>query len=642
MMMESMVTESRVPGCDETVWERVPLFGGLSVADREAITERLTLRPVTAGERLIRQGVWSGTLFILRTGIVEISLEAADGERPLRRLVSGECFGEMSLITGAPPSATVRALTDGEVWTLSHQDFRQLAVAQPALSRNVSAILSERLAHASRQRVDLEPEQVLVVVGASAELIRALATALARLSGKATLLVDLVGGTGGEEGGDTAFTLGDLLHGRRRGVGTPATADGALTVVRGLDARREGGAAGPHSLDLPAALGRLGGDFRYLLVALPFEHPLLTPQLLAYATRTLVAGSAAALPALRTRLAALPTPTRARTHLHALLTEAPAKLRPTVATLELLSDELGVPVRAIVPADAGDAAAAIAALARWLVGRRIGLALGAGGAKGYAHLGVLRALRRLEIPFDCVTGASMGAIVGAAIAMEASTAWIEAAFQAGPSRVFRPTLPFHSLLSSRALSAWLQELGGHRLVEELPIPFAVSAADLNEGCEIVVRRGPLWQALLASAAIPGIYPPVRIDRRWLVDGGVVNPVPVSTARLLGADVTIAVDLSVPISPCHTLGLDCAVHRRPPTLRSTIVRSQNIMMSEIRARTAGEPSVLIKPQVMGIALRNFGRGSRFVEAGEAAVEAALPRLREHLPWLGAGISATGAS
>ncbi|HEX6737694.1 MAG TPA: patatin-like phospholipase family protein, partial [Vicinamibacteria bacterium] len=516
----------------------------------------------------------------------------------------------------------------------------------PELSRNVSAILSERLLQTSRQHLNAEPEQVLVLVGAAAGLAHGLARTLARLSGRSTLLVDFLGAGAGAHAGAATFGLGDLRGGRLRpGAATPgaglsagvAASDagpaagpgGALTVVRG-----DAGADGAPAPDLPAALGHLGDCYHYAVVALPDGHPALTAHLLHYATRILVAGPVTALPALRARLAALPLPDGARSNLRLLLTEAPAAVRPTVATLELFEEELGAPVRAIVPADGERAPEAVAALARWLAGQRVGLALGAGGAKGYAHLGALRALRAAGVPFDCVTGVSIGAIVGAAVATGATAGWIEAAFEAGASRVVRPTLPVFGMLSNRALRDWLRgdEMYGRRLLEDLPIPFAVSAADLTEGREIVVRRGPIWRAVLASAAIPGMYPPVRLGRHWLVDGGVVNPVPVSTAQALGADVVIAVDLSEPLAARQEPGPGRPATLRPPWLATNMLRARDIMMSEIRAHTLGEPSVVVKPQVEGVKLHNFEQGKRFVEAGQAAAEAVLPHLRKQLPWL----------
>jgi NTE family protein len=603
-------------------WARAPLFQGLAATDLDAIATRLSVRPFATGDVLITQGSWSGQLFILRTGIVQISVvaEAGPGEEertvPLRRLVSGDCFGEMSLITGSAPSATVQALTDGEAWTLSQQDFLQLAMAHARLSYNINAILSERLLHTSRQQVSEAPPQAIVIVGERADLCRTLAQQVARLSRQPTLLVDGSGDAGAEH--EFADLLVGLVH---------PPEPGRAMLVAASEKRLEAD-------DLTAALRQLGGDYRYTLLLLPPGHPHLTPQLLAYATRVVALGSAHELPHLRAVLGALPLPDdrTARTDLNVVLTDAPTGMVPTVATLELLSSELGVPVQGILPASATALPPAIAKAARWLVGQRIGLVFGAGGAKGYAHLGVLRVLRRARIPLDYVAGTSIGAISGAGAAMNAPLARIEAAYASGPAHVIRPALPIYSIFSNRAVMRWMrsEEIYGDLQLEDLPIPFAISAADLTEGREIVLRRGPLWQAVLASAAIPAIYPPVQIGPHWLVDGGVVNPVPVATARLLGADIVIAIDLSERLGPRQEASLDGEPPRRPKLL-DAILRSRDIMMSEIRQHTRGEPAILIKPEVRGVSLRNFSDGARYIEPGERAAEQALQRIYELLPW-----------
>ena len=625
------------PAHDRWPWSRVQLFRGLGDDALAQIAEHLSPRSFVAGEVMIRQGIWQGALSIIRAGIVQISLETepdAEGNGAtrtvsLRRLVAGECFGEMSLITGQLPSATATALTDGELWTLDQADFLRLVTAQPELSRNINAILSERLLHTNRRQSDAEPAQVIVGVGTDAAFWETVARTVARLSARAVLLIDLLATEGGGEP-----TLADLLGGRLR---LPAADDpdrgandgGALTIVRG------GG--GEDASDLPSILGRLAESYQFLLVALPPRHPLLTTELLTYATRALVAGRADDLLDLRGRIAALPRAgaTPESIELGIVLTDAPVRVRRTVATLDLLQAELGAPVRAIVPGEGRRYGEEFAALGRWIVGQRIGLVFGAGGPKGFAQVGALRALRRAGLPVDVVAGTSVGAIIGGGVALDRSMEEIEAGVASILGTLFRPTVPVRAILSNRALVHWARSPGafGEHLLEDLPIPYAVSAADLSEGREIVIRRGRLWQAILASAAIPGIYPPVMIGRHWLVDGGVVNPVPVSIAQLLGADLIVALDLSEPLAPREELTLDASPALRAPLLPDTLLRSRDIMMSEIRSHTVGEPAVLINPKVSGVSLRNVRDAAPYEAAGEAATEEILPRLRRILPWLG---------
>lgn len=633
-------------------WAQAELFHGLSDTDLESIAARLTVRPFGAGEILIRQGLWAGALFIIRAGIVQISLEVDEGGvasgpdaptarvAPLRRLVSGDCFGEMSLITGTPPSATARALTDGEVWVLSQPDFLQLAMAHARLSFNINGILSERLLHTSRQQMAEAPAQVIVVIAEEQSYWLALAQHIARLTRRATLCIDLTPERIGRSTTTPTFTFGDLLAGRiRPGATTPEGArqdrvtSGGLTAVRGTGAAEEAGAG---QVDLPAMLGRLGDDYHYSLILMPPGHPLLTTNLLTYATRVLVIGAVDGIGPLRATLAALPMPTNKDLlpDVNVVLTGAPFGMYLTVTVQDIMQAELGVPVRGLIPADPAQHAPALATVARWLVGQRIGWVLGAGGARGFAHLGAMSALRRARLPADCAAGSSVGAIIASGVSGLMPMTYVEAALTGGSHRVFRPTLPLHGILSSRALGNWFQrgDVFGHVLIENMPLPFAVSATDLAQGREVIIRRGPLWQATLASAAIPGIYPPVRIGQHLLVDGGVVNPVPVSVAELLGADIVVAVDLSEDLAPQQEADYDGAPPSRLPTLVDTILRSRDIVMAEIRAHTVGESAILIKPQVVRVSMRNFVEGKQYMSAGEEATEAILPRLKELLPWL----------
>lgn len=619
---------------DQFPWSQSRLFRGLGPDELGDIARVLVARPFVAGEILIQQDLWHGALFILRTGIVQISLDAEPsggaerhhgGAVALRRLVAGDCFGEMSLITGQLPSATARALTDGEAWTLDQATFMRLVTAQPQLSRNINAILSERLLYANRQQADAEPARVIIGLGGNAALWADLALSVARLSAQPVLLIDGVGDVA-----LSAPSLADLLDGRIRVGGVTAGADGdGLTIVRGL--------GGHGADDLPARLGRLDDHYRYQFVLLSPDHPALTPQLVTYATRLLLAGPLGRSLALRAHLAALPRPLLPDmpSDVGVILTDAPVRVLRTVAARELLEADLGAPVRAIVPIEGAPYRAAIDALGRWLSGQRIGLVFGAGGPKGFAQLGALRVLRRIGLPLDVVTGTSVGAIVGGGVAMDLPTAEIEAAVGSLVDSLFRPTVPLRAILSSRALVRWARgaQAYGERLIEDLPIEYAISAADLTEGREIIMRRGLLWQAVLASAAIPGVYPPVMVGRHWLVDGGVVNPVPVNVARLLGADKVIALDLSEPLAARQELTLDGAPTLRAPFLMDTLLRSRDIMMSEIRSHTAGDPALVINPKVTGVSLRHVRDAAPYTAAGEAAAEAALPQLRQLLPWLG---------
>ena len=297
---------------------------------------------------------------------------------------------------------------------------------------------------------------------------------------------------------------------------------------------------------------------------------------------------------------------------------------------------------------------------------RIGLALGSGGARGAAHTGVLKVLDREGIHPTIVAGSSIGSLIGAAYVSGKPTADMEKEWLAvGVSKVLRgfmPTFPRAGLSSGHELRKLLVGLFGDVRIEDLPMPFAAVACDIDTGEPVALRSGSLVDAILASTAIPGIFHPVRWESRILVDGGMVDPVPVSVCRDLGADLVIAVDITarpVPTTPSsrsvwNKIGdhvheglsqqawipasltelLDKAFRERPerplPGLYSILNQSISILLQEIvRQRLALDPpEVLIRPD-LSLSVLSFRQAKDGIEAGVRAAEAALPLLRQRL-------------
>jgi NTE family protein len=274
-------------------------------------------------------------------------------------------------------------------------------------------------------------------------------------------------------------------------------------------------------------------------------------------------------------------------------------------------------------------------LARQLSGLTVGLALGAGGLRGFAHVGVLRALERLGLEADIVVGTSIGAAVGAGYVLGHDAEETGRLLGESARTIFKPTVPIKGFLTSAPLGRYLKEnLPGR--IEDLRLPFGIVTADLTTHTEVVLRRGVLWRAALASMSIPGIFPAQRMGSMSLVDGGVVNAVPAGVAADMGAANVIAIRL---LNFPETAEMDIeSIEERgtPPPALSAILRAFEIMQArtsrEVRADAA---TVTITPDLGEIPtgkLRNFAGGARYVDAGEAAFEAALPRVASLLPWL----------
>lgn len=177
---------------------------------------------------------------------------------------------------------------------------------------------------------------------------------------------------------------------------------------------------------------------------------------------------------------------------------------------------------------------------------RVGVALGSGSARGLAHIGVLRALQEAGIAVHCVAGTSMGAVVGAVYAsgkIERMAERLRNLDWAGIIALLDPVFPRSGLIDGQRVAEFVRAHVPGARIEDLALPFAAVATDWETGAEVVAHSGDLTEAVRASIAVPGIVTPVRSNGRLLVDGGLVNPVPVSVARALGAEVVIAVDLN---------------------------------------------------------------------------------------------------
>lgn len=252
---------------------------------------------------------------------------------------------------------------------------------------------------------------------------------------------------------------------------------------------------------------------------------------------------------------------------------------------------------------------------------RIGLALGGGAAKGFAHIGVIKMLEANGIHPAVVTGTSAGSVVGALYAsgMDAY-ALQERAVALDEAQIRDVSLFSGGLVRGQKLEDYVNAQVGNRAIERLPIPFAAVATRLEDGQRTVFRRGNVGQAVRASSAVPGVFEAVTIGRWHYVDGGVVSPVPVDAARELGADFIIAVDIGSKATGASAT---------PYSLLGNINQSIRIMGQRLAAEEMRRADVVIRPEVNDIGPADFSQKSRAILEGERALQAALPQIRDRL-------------
>ncbi|MFP4640468.1 MAG: patatin-like phospholipase RssA [Guyparkeria sp.] len=298
-----------------------------------------------------------------------------------------------------------------------------------------------------------------------------------------------------------------------------------------------------------------------------------------------------------------------------------------------------------------------------MAGRRlkVGLALGSGAARGWAHIGVIRALEEAGIRPDVVAGCSIGALVGGGYVSDSFDELEDWARKIRTWEVMRllDVRLGGGLIEGDSLMRSLAKTFGKVDMDDLALPFAAVATDLEAGREVWLREGSLLDAVRASIAVPGLMAPVRHEERWLVDGGLTDPVPVSLCRAMGADVVIAVNLNSDLVGRHVRNLRGAAHHgidgdgglpewiegvderwlsgrlgkwlekrhngeHPPGMLDVMAGAINIMQDRItRSRMAGDPpELLISPKLAHIGLLEFERAEESIRIGREATERAL--------------------
>ncbi len=280
----------------------------------------------------------------------------------------------------------------------------------------------------------------------------------------------------------------------------------------------------------------------------------------------------------------------------------------------------------------------------------LGIALGSGGARGWAHIGVLAALSEAKLAPEIVCGTSIGAVIGAVYLtgqFGEFTKYARRLTRLRVSQFFDFKLGAGGMIAGNRVRKILQPMLRETRIEALPHRFGCVATDVATGEEVWLREGRTLDALAASYAIPGLFPAIQIGGRWLFDGALTNPVPASLARALGADVVVAVDVNAgllaplafesdQVSLPGRRGIAGGLMRRMlerrkggPSAFGAMSRSLQIMQTRMsRIRLAEDPpAIVLRPEVGHVGPLEFYRAAECIEAGAAAVEANLPALRE---------------
>ncbi|TAK99903.1 MAG: patatin-like phospholipase family protein [Aquabacterium sp.] len=250
---------------------------------------------------------------------------------------------------------------------------------------------------------------------------------------------------------------------------------------------------------------------------------------------------------------------------------------------------------------------------------RIGLALGGGAARGFAHIGVLQVLEEQGIKPDLVVGTSAGSVVAALYASGKTPAELTTmAMTLDESTITDWVFPGRSILKGEALAKFVRNLTAGKQIENMRLPLGIVAADLQSGQPILFRRGDPGMAVRASSSVPGVFEPVKIGGREYIDGGAVSPIPVRYAKQMGADVVIAVDIS-------------AIPEGQPTKGAVdiLLQTFNIMGHAISQFELQDADVVMRPKLEGIGSAEFSARRLSILAGREAALMVMPQLKERI-------------
>jgi NTE family protein len=269
------------------------------------------------------------------------------------------------------------------------------------------------------------------------------------------------------------------------------------------------------------------------------------------------------------------------------------------------------------PAAAGSGVAAVPEAPKRVP--RLGLALGGGAARGFAHIGVIQVLEENGYHPQLVAGTSAGSLVAALYAAgNDGRALQRLASEMDESAITDWTFPLRGVIKGEALANFVRQQTSGKTIEQMALPLGIVATDLGSGEPVLFRRGDTGTAVRASSAVPSVFQPVRIGNREYVDGGLASPVPVRFAREMGAEVVIAVDISTPPSG-----------QAPQEAMSMLLQTFAIMGRSINNWELRSADVVIRPQLNGMKGADFAGRMKAIEAGRAAAAAALPAIRAAL-------------
>jgi NTE family protein len=588
------VTGKQNPGGLDAFLASVPFFAALDDTARLQLATQFEPVHVAAGEVIITQGEPGDGLFLVVSGRLRVSVATGGTDRVLHDLGRGSAIGEIALLSDRPRSATVRAVRDSDLLLLRAPAFRSLAERSPAVLAAMARLLIDRLLAVDRPQ-EVPPAHHAIAVAAAGRSVNAATMVAERLTGQ-------LARTG------PAFRIDSGVVARHLGPGAAQ--------------RRPGD---PGRGELIEWLHAAERSHRYVVYQADADDTDWTQLCLSQSDVVLLAAAASEDPS--------PGPAEARALAADSLRCELVLVQPDTpsATARWLQHRPVADFHHVREGRPQD----LARLARLVTGTSCGVVLSGGGPRGFAHLGVLRALEEAGVPIDAIGGTSVGAIMGGLCALGMNHAErVDRAVTAftRSGRLVSPTLPLVALSSGRRVDRLLAEHLGSVHIEDLPLGFFCISASLTRAEEVIHQRGPLWPAVRASLSLPGIFPPVYAAGDLLVDGAALNNLPVDVMReRVGSGCVVGVDVSPDVEPLNTVAFEHGLsgwqvlkaHLNPfgtlrpvPNVADILSRSNGLSQIQQRRTALARDGIdlLLRPPIAALGALDFKGGVALIDAG----------------------------
>lgn len=580
------------------------LLGEASATALTALEAGVRWVHLASGETLFHEGEIGDAAFLVLSGRLTVRVRTSEGERRVGDIGPGETVGEAALLDGVR-TATVVAVRDSELAAIDGVLFSELLRTHPAAGLSVARTAARRATRATRPR---RPGLSVAVVPLSGDVdVRMLTTRLAHeLSGR----------------GEVAHLWSARVDSR---LGKPGIAQASTDA--------------PGCVRLTSWLHDVEAAARFVLLEADQRASAWTQRALRWADRVLLVGAARSGPdATAEAAAAAATWLGAHPRATTLVLQHPAGATEPGGTARWLAEHPADEVHHLRAGSGDD----LRRLARVLAGEATGLVLSGGGARGFAHLGVLRALEEHGVAVDLLGGTSMGAIIAGLASTERSADELIEVAAREFRKVLDYTVPLVSMVSGKRIVRGLRRNFGERDIEDLWRTYFCVSANLTRSEVVVHRRGSLVEAVRASLAIPGVIPPVPSGGDLLVDGGVLNNLPIDVLReMMPTGAAIAVDVTpaegprakgdfgLSVSGGRTLAGKLLGRRSPaPGITRVLLRSMLVgaMRDRDRCRREGLADLYLDLDLRGIDMLEFDAVERVAAAG---YEAASPRIERWL-------------